>query len=720
MPKAARKSGPHNQDTCPLALSWMFKLVIDCGGHQDFINHGCFSDDDVARELGIYWLVKAAEGDDGDDLPVPAFLRHAGHTQEANFREQALAALHRERKLFDKAFPSPELPDNLQANLANLAQLIGLDEIEQKLIGFCSVMNTDTLLDDCCNQLGYIGFNRLIRVLSTLLDISQNDLRLRLSAEGRLVQSGLIEANLRSGVRNHMSDLLGFNNKDLLFSVRHHQGSAIGLFQSAFRPAPESELEAKDFIHLDTPLNITRPYLQQALDAKKVGVNILIYGPPGTGKSQLTRLLASELQAELFEIACTDNSGDPIDRRGRLCALRSAMCVLNQQKTLLVLDEIEDLFSGSNELAMFMGGQERQKGWINRMLEENPIPCFWLTNNIRALDNAYIRRFDLVLKLENPPRLQREGIIRNASDNRLSQSLIEKLADHEKLMPAIITRAIDVANSPAQDASATLDTTVEFLVNATLQAQGFARLGQSRMQVLPEFYSPDLANTNMPLDQLLTGLRNHGEARLCFYGPPGTGKTAFGHWLAIQLGKPLLTRRASDLISPYVGMTEQNFARAFEQAADSDAVLLLDEVDSFLQDRRKARHSWEVSAVNEMLTQMESYRGLFIASTNLMENLDEASLRRFDLKINFDYLGAEQITNLLRQYLRQMGLKKPDSLNLARLLRQSCLTPGDFALVARRARFQPFTNADQVVDALLAESSLKTAATMRTIGFAEW
>ena len=47
-------------------------------------------------------------------------------------------------------------------------------------------------------------------------------------------------------------------------------------------------------------------------------------------------------------------------------------------------------------------------------------------------------------------------------------------------------------------------------------------------------------------------------------------------------------------------------------------------VDSFLQDRRKARHSWEVSAVNEMLTQMESYRGLFIASTNLIADLDQA------------------------------------------------------------------------------------------------
>lgn len=723
MPKPTRKSGPHSQDTCPLAIAWMFKLMLDCSGHRGFTNHCCFSDDDVARELGVYWLIEADDSDDEEAVPVPVFLTHrSGPSKKArkpSFHERTLAALRAERKLFDKAFPNPVLPDNLQANLENLAQLIGLDEIEQKLIGFCSLMNTDTLLDDCCNQLGYIGFNRLTRVLSILLDVPQNDIRVRLSAEGRLVQSGLIETNLRSSARNHVSDLLGFNNKDLLFSVRHHQGSAIGLFQSAFRPAPHSLLCSDDFTHLSVPLNIARPYLQQVLEEKKLGVNILIYGPPGTGKSQLTRMLANELCAELYEIACTDNNGDPIDRRGRLCALRSAMCVLGQQKTLLVLDEIEDLFSGSSELAM-LAGQERQKGWINRMLEENPIPCFWLTNNIHELDNAYIRRFDLVLRLENPPRRQRENIIRSASHNQLSQPLIDKLADHEQLMPAIITRAMSVASIQDQTNTTNLDTTVEFLVNATLQAQGFPRLGLGRMQTLPAFYSPELANTDVPLDQLLSGLRNYGEARLCFYGPPGTGKTAFGHWLAQQLGKPLLTRRASDLISPYVGMTEQNFARAFEQANDDDAILLLDEVDSFLQDRRNARHSWEISAVNEMLTQMESYRGLFIASTNLMENLDEAALRRFDLKISFGYLTAEQITQLLRQHLRQMGLKKPDSLKLARLLRQSCLTPGDFALVARRARFNPFTDANHVIDALLAESSLKSASTMRAIGFAEW
>jgi hypothetical protein len=102
----------------------MFKLVIDCGGHRDFINHGCFSDDDVARELGIYWLVDAAESDE-DDSPFPGVLpgraRRSNVARKSSFQERSLAALRNERKLFDKAFPKPELPDNLRANLANLA-----------------------------------------------------------------------------------------------------------------------------------------------------------------------------------------------------------------------------------------------------------------------------------------------------------------------------------------------------------------------------------------------------------------------------------------------------------------------------------------------------------------------------------------------------------------------------------------------------------------------
>ena len=83
----------------------------------------------------------------------------------------------------------------------------------------------------------------------------------------------------------------------------------------------------------------------------------------------------------------------------------------------------------------------------------------------------------------------------------------------------------------------------------------------------------------------------------------------------------------------------QNIAKAFSEAEQKGAILVLDEVDSFLQDRSGAYHSWEVTQVNEMLTQMESFQGIFIATTNFMTNLDKASIRRFDMKIEFKPLN---------------------------------------------------------------------------------
>ncbi|MDF2074300.1 AAA family ATPase [Pseudomonas mendocina] len=699
---------PHRApDLSPQALSWMYSLVLDCGGLRTLINGDYFTDDDIALALDA--LPIPEEGDE-DVSRLPRYRRHSLGVNQA-FSEQARLRMQHSRQQRCAAGDAVGLPDNLADNIRQLAGLIELTETDQKLLGLCAVLKTEALLEDCANLMGYMGFGRLLNVLATLLRCDSESLRHSLSSEGNLRRAGLL-GSYDNG-RNRLSDYLEPGHRHLLFDLRHHQGDSISLFQSVFRPAPGSTLQLSDFSHLPT-LALTRAYLQRAIASRQRGVNILIYGPPGTGKSELTRVLAQALNSEMYEIACTGHDGAPIDLQGRLCALRSAMYVLEQKQTLLLLDEIEELFSDGHGFEQLFGKQTRHKGWINRMLEENPVPCFWLSNNIDALDNAYIRRFDLILQLDNPPRQQRERIVREAGGEQLSQVLVERLVAHEQLMPAVITRALQVAGQvEAEDQP--LEHNATLLIDATLQAQGFAPLGDA--QGLPAFYSPDLCQTDMALSPLLTGLRQHPAARLCLYGPPGTGKTAFAHWLARELGQPLHSRRASELISPYVGMTEKNFVRAFARARDERAVLLLDEVDSFLQDRRHARNSWEVSAVNEMLTQMEHYPGLFIASTNLMDNLDEAALRRFDLKISFAYLNEERSTELLRQYLKQLQLTMPDSLKLGRFIRHSRLTPGDFALLARRARFSPFADGNAFVDALLAESALKPERSTRPIGF---
>jgi SpoVK/Ycf46/Vps4 family AAA+-type ATPase len=103
-------------------------------------------------------------------------------------------------------------------------------------------------------------------------------------------------------------------------------------------------------------------------------------------------------------------------------------------------------------------------------------------------------------------------------------------------------------------------------------------------------------------------------------------------------------------------------------------MLIIDEADSLLSDRREAVRSWEVTQVNEMLTWMESHPLPFVCTTNLMDRIDQASLRRFTLKLQFAPLSPSQATVAFERFF---GMDAPRRL-------ADGLTPGDFATVRRK------------------------------------
>jgi SpoVK/Ycf46/Vps4 family AAA+-type ATPase len=117
-----------------------------------------------------------------------------------------------------------------------------------------------------------------------------------------------------------------------------------------------------------------------------------------------------------------------------------------------------------------------------------------------------------------------------------------------------------------------------------------------------------------------------------------------------------------------------------------------------------------------MLTQMESFSGVFIASTNLMTALDQAALRRFDLKVKFDFLRPEQAAELLRRYCEQLHLPEPQPDVLTRIMHLQRLAPGDFAVVLRQHRFRPIQSSAMLVSALEAECTVKEGG-KASIGF---
>jgi|TARA_A100001391_G_scaffold205462_1_gene206832 SpoVK/Ycf46/Vps4 family AAA+-type ATPase len=530
-----------------------------------------------------------------------------------------------------------------------------------------------------------------------------------------LVQSGLVKIDRGS---SNLTVKLEVISDDFVERMCVGETEPIALFRNMVMPTAPAELGIEDYTHISPSLAVLLPYLRHALETRKKGVNVMVHGAPGTGKSQLARTVARELDCQLYEVTSEDEDGDSINGECRLRAYRVTQNFFGLQRALIVFDESEDVFADGGSLLDSRSTAQGRKAWMNRMLEGNQVPAIWLSNDVGCLDPAYTRRFDMVLELPVPPKAQRQRIIQQSAGELLDTVMVRRLAQVETLAPAVVARAVDVVRPiQSQLGAQTVDGAVELLVNATLEVQGHAALpGKNDPSCLPGTYDPAFICANVDLAQISEGLARNGVGRLCLFGPPGTGKTAYGRWLADKLGKPLLIKRGSDLISMWVGGTEKNIARAFKQVARQDALLLIDEVDSFLQDRRGAQNSWEVTGVNEMLTQMESFDGVFVASTNLMDHLDQAALRRFDVKVKFDFLRAEQSVALFIRYCEALGIAVADAYVRRELCNLNKLTPGDFAAVARQHRFRPITTPQAMVAALRAECEVKEGG-VGQIGF---
>lgn len=708
--RCARSSGTAIEID-PVIRLWLLRILVPLGGHREFVHAHGFNNDSLAEALGLgFWV-------DSSQHRIPAFLRRRDtemHDVEFNAK-QVLADLRQLHERAERECSKAALPARLRQNIGQLSSLVGLGKTDCRVLEFAVSIHNERLLDDTADFLGQLSSVKVFHALSGILGLPEAEIRTALSAQGVLARSGLVSVD-RSGTSalrcklNLLSDVFA----DLMASS---EADPIGLLRGTVAVAAPGQLRLADYDHIQPSLAILHPYLRHALATRRRGVNIFLHGAPGTGKSQLARALASELACELFEVASEDADGDPVNGERRLRAFRAAQSFFAQRQALVVFDEVEDVFDDGDGPRGGKSTAQVRKAWINRMLEENPVPTLWLSNSIQGLDPAFIRRFDMVFELPVPPKTQRVRILQESCGDLLDANRIARIAEAENLAPAVVARAGAVVRSIRDEIGAQhVASALERLISNTLEAQGHRPLALHDPNRLPEVYDPAFIHADADLAAVAGGLVAARMGRLCLYGPPGTGKTAYGRWLAQQMGVPLLVKRASDLMSKWVGENEKNVAQAFREAQSEGAILLIDEVDSFLQDRRQAQRGWELSLVNEMLTQMESFAGVFIASTNLMEGLDQAALRRFDLKVRFDFLRADQAWELLCRHCRGLGLAQPQADARARLARLARLTPGDFAAVLRQHRFRPIASAAALVTALEAECTVKEGA-QRAIGF---
>jgi len=608
-----------------------------------------------------------------------------------------------------------DYPDTLKANMAKLRRIVALNDLEADLLRFAVLLHYSPELDDLFDLFVPVHTAKAQRLLTTLLDAEDKAIGRALSPRGTLARSGLlnVDRSVNGSLRSKL-DLLSNGFADMMMS---YEGDDLyEIFKEEVRRVEGPNLRLEDFDHLSKERAMMLRYLQKAVVTGKRGTHILLYGPPGTGKTEWAKTLAHALGLELFEISYADEDEEPLSGRHRINAFKSAQYLFAGQKTLLMFDEIEDIFEDNNPVAALMGLKPAQsrKGWFNRILEEAPVPTVWISNSLEMMDEAMLRRFDLVVKMPVPPRGKRLAIAQEAFGRRVSERALEAMAEHPAAAPAILSRTAEVLEL-IEPTPREADDYAMAMVSATLEAQGYKPLKKALPSVTGG-YDPELVNCEADLAAIAEGIAQNPVARLCLYGPPGTGKSAFGRWLAERLDRPCLVKKGSDLLSMWVGGTEANIAAAFEEAERENAVLVFDEVDGFLQDRREAQRSWEVTQVNELLTQMEAFEGIFVATTNLMENLDPASLRRFDLKLRFGYLRPTQAAAMFASTCGRLGLSdEKEGLRIVKSLRT--LTPGDFAAVVRQSRFRSLANALELAERLMEECALKEETSSKTVGF---
>ena len=448
----------------------------------------------------------------------------------------------------------------------------------------------------------------------------------------------------------------------------------------------------------------------------KNACNILLYGAPGAGKTEYAKALIKQAGLKMTTYKNELEVSDKDDADAKALSRLNCYLSLKKEDTVLVVDEAENVLQ-TREFSFFgMSLSSSQKGTVNKMLETSENKCIFIVNYTTEMDESTLRRFTYSIKFQAMPKETLRSIaaekLKPVNMPAVLKNDILDMCGKYKITGASVDNVVKAISS--LDYQKGKEDKVRKDIKSVLEANSSLLYGKTKMRdAVKKSYDLSVLNTSVSAAEIIEMLKtaelykkenqneeNSEGVRMLFYGLSGTGKTELARYISTVLGKPLLLKRCSDLLGPYVGQTERLIAEAFEEAETTDSILLFDEADSFFADRAGAKQSWERTQVNEFLTQMEEFSGICICTTNLRKIMDPAMQRRFHIITEFKALNEDGITTLLKSFF---GKYKFNDGQIQELAKFNTVTPGDFGSLKNKMRFIPQEklNSEYVVNELL-------------------